>query len=171
MTGITVKCATSSRHFLYCIRSFHVRLLYLFLWLWPCIFYRKRFIVASTKLRTNKTQVKSDFQIHFRKETRSALATGIIIFFFFVFWTPFMLTGPLKYMDIPANLSEVIKNFGMTISMSNSAINPFMYCWLRKDFRYSFRRLLCSYRLKRASIRKFRDGTEQENTTDISTHM
>ena len=134
-------------------------------------FYRKIFIVASTKLRTNKTQVKSDFQIHFRKETRSALATGIIIFFFFVFWTPFMLTGPLKYMDIPANLSENIKNFGMTISMSNSAINPFMYCWLRKDFRYSFRRLLCSYRLKRALIRKSRDSLDQENTTDISTHM
>jgi hypothetical protein len=74
-------------------------------------------------------------------------------------------------MDIPANLSEIIKNFGMTIFMSNSAINPFMYCWLRKDFRYSFRRLLCSCRLKRASIRKFRDSLEQENTTDISTHM
>ena len=134
-------------------------------------FYRKIFIVASTKLRTNKTQVNSDFQIHFRKETRSARAMAMILFFFFIFWTPFMLTGPLKYLDIPANLSEIIKNFGMTIAMSNSAINPIMYCWLRKDFHYAFRRLLCSCRLKKASIWKFCDSTDQENTTDISTHM
>jgi hypothetical protein len=58
---------------------------------------------------------------------------GIILFFFFIFWAPFMLSSPLKYLDIPTDLSETIKNFGVIIAMSNSAVNPFMYCWLRKD--------------------------------------
>jgi hypothetical protein len=48
-------------------------------------------------------------------------------------------------LDIPTDLSETIKNFGVIIAMSNSAVNPFMYCWLRKDFRRAFKSILCSY--------------------------
>jgi hypothetical protein len=43
-------------------------------------------------------------------------AMGMTLFFFFIFWTSFMVTSPLKYLDISANLTEMIKNFGMTIA-------------------------------------------------------
>ena len=136
--------------------------------------YRKIFIVASSKLKINQTRSKHTSQIqhvHFRKNTRSAQAMGMILFFFFIFWTPFMLTGPLKYFDISENLSETIKNFGMTIAMDNSAINPIMYCWLRQDFRHAFNSLLCSCCSKNVLIGKPRDSIEREITMEITTHM
>jgi len=107
-------------------------------------FYMKIFTVAAHQLKKKNLRHQSSSQQQFRKDARSARAMGMILFFFFIFWTPFMVTGPLKYLDIPANLSEMIKNFGMTIAMSNSAINPIMYCWLRNDFRDAFKRILCS---------------------------
>ena len=82
-----------------------------------------------------------------------------------------MLTGPLKYFDISANLSEIIKNFGMTIAMGNSAINPIMYCWLREDFRHAFNSLLCSCCFKKVLIGKLRDSIEREITMEITTRM
>lgn len=136
--------------------------------------YRKIFIVASNQLKINQTREKYLSQIqhaHFRKNTRSAQAMGVILFFFFIFWTPFMLTGPLKYFDISASLSEIIKNFGMTIAMGNSAINPIMYCWLRQDFRHAFNSLLCSCCFKKVLIGKPHDRIERVITMKITTHM
>ena len=114
-------------------------------------FYRQIYNVAAHQLKKRKHRVQSNSNLQLRKDTRSAQAMGIILFFFFIFWTPFMLTGPLKYLDISTDLSETIKNFGMTIAMSNSAINPFMYCWLRKDFRRAFKSILCSCCLGKSS--------------------
>ncbi|XP_052097221.1 adenosine receptor A1-like [Mytilus californianus] len=81
----------------------------------------------------------------FSKDTKSAKAMVIILFFFFIFWVPFMLAGPLKYVKIAKNLFNIIKNFALSLAMCNSAINPFMYCWLRKDFKCAFQDLIKNY--------------------------
>lgn len=57
-----------------------------------------------------------------------------------------MLTAPLKYLNMAKNLMNIIKNVTLTIAMLNSVINPFMYCWLRQDFKCAFRELLGNYR-------------------------
>jgi hypothetical protein len=125
-------------------------------------FYRQIYNVAAHQLKKRKHRVQSNSNLQLRKDTRSAQAMGIILFFFFIFWAPFMLSSPLKYLDIPTDLSETIKNFGVIIAMSNSAVNPFMYCWLRKDFRRAFKSILCSYCLGNSSadIRRYPGVTD-----------
>jgi hypothetical protein len=124
-------------------------------------FYVKILTVAAPQLKKEKLRHQSSSQQQLKKDARSARAIGMILFFFFIFWTPLMVTSPLKYLDISANLSEMIKNFGMTIAMSNSAINPIMYCWLRNDFRDAFKRILCSCCLG--------NGENQRNTSATKT--
>jgi hypothetical protein len=144
-------------------------------------FYRQIYNVAAHQLKKRKHRVQSNSNLQLRKDTRSAQAMGIILFFFFIFWAPFMLSSPLKYLDIPTNLSETIKNFGVIIAMSNSAVNPFMYCWLRKDFRRAFKSILCSYCLGNSSadIRRYPGVTDSAasvtksaaNPSNVNVHI
>ena len=73
-----------------------------------------------------------------------------------------------QYLDIPTDLSETIKNFGMTIAMSNSAVNPFMYCWLRKDFCRAFKSILCSYCLENSSAENRRHPGVTDSGASVS---
>ena len=108
-------------------------------------------------VKDHTAQMKKRKEIYtnrqFRKDARSAKAMGIIFFFFFIFWVPFMLTAPLKYLNMAKNLMNIIKNVTLTITMLNSVINPFMYCWLRQDFKCAFRELLGNYR--KASVQLY----------------
>jgi len=143
--------------------------------------YRQIYTVASHQLKKRKHQVQSKANLQLQKDTRSVRAMGIILFFFYIFWAPFVLTIPLKYLDIPTDLSETIKNFGMTIAMSNSAVNPFMYCWLQKDFRRAFKSILCSCYLGNSSAenRRYPGVTDSgasvtksaANTSNVSIHI
>lgn len=103
--------------------------------------YIRIYIVA----RKQQKQIRKD-SVHFcdstrkqmEKDMKSAKVMALILFLFYVFWVPFALAGPLKYLKIADNLAETLKNLTLTIAMSNSMINPFIYCYLRRDFRRAF---------------------------------
>ena len=143
--------------------------------------YRQIFNVASHQLKKRKHRVQSKANLQLQKDMRSVRAMGIILFFFYIFWAPSMFIIPLKYLDIPADISEIIKNFGMIIAMSNSAVNPFMYCWLRKDFRRAFKSILCSCCLENSSAENRRHPgitdsgasvtKSAANTSNVSVHI
>lgn len=56
-----------------------------------------------------------------------------------------MVTGPLKYLNLDKNLSEAIKSITLFIAMSNSGVNPILYCWMRKDFKAAFKAIILCY--------------------------
>ena len=130
--------------------------------------YRQIFNVASHQLKKRKHRVQSKANLQLQKDMRSVRAMGIILFFFYIFWAPSMFIIPLKYLDIPADISEIIKNFGMIIAMSNSAVNPFMYCWLRKDFCRAFKSILCSYCLENSSAENRRHPDVTDSGASVS---
>lgn len=98
--------------------------------------YRKKHLHRQVKL--GKKSLKQ-----FEKETKSAKFMAMILFLFFAFWIPLQGVGPLGYLAVKQNLVEALKNFALCLAMSNSAVNPIMYCWFRKDFRRAFKKLLC----------------------------
>lgn len=74
------------------------------------------------------------------KDTKSAKVMALVLFLFYVFWVPFTITGPIKYsVNIDNDLAETLKNITLFLAMTNSMINPIIYCWLRREFREAFR--------------------------------
>lgn len=94
------------------------------------------------KVAQRATNKKKKRNHQFSKDTKSAKVMGLILFFFFIFWIPFMIAAASKYMNYDPNLSNIIKNFTLLLAMSNSAINPVIYCWLRIDFRKAFKEVV-----------------------------
>lgn len=88
----------------------------------------------------------------FKRDTKSAKMMGLISILFYIFWIPFMIGCIIKYISNNKHSSEMIKNIFLTLAMSNSAVNPFIYCWLREDFRTAFLMIVCCR--KTSSIRQ-----------------
>lgn len=77
-----------------------------------------------------------------KKETKSASTMGVILFLFVAFWFPFMICGPLKYTPLSPEIVDLIKNISLLIAQSNSAVNPILYCWLKSDFAWAFKKMV-----------------------------
>jgi len=93
----------------------------------------------------DSTQILAKDSIYDKKQmerdTKSAKVMALILFLFYIFWTPFSVMGPLKYLNINDNLAETLKNITLTLAMSNSVINPIIYCGLRRDFKLAFQKI------------------------------
>lgn len=97
--------------------------------------HRKRQIERRT------IQYRNSSEKRFNRNTKSAKSMAIILFMFFVFWLPLQITGPLGYTNLDPDLVETLKDFALCLAMSNSFVNPIIYCWLRKDFKLAFKKL------------------------------
>lgn len=133
--------------------------------------YIRIFIVAQKhkkRIIQYKKTVKSSTDRKFDKETKSAKMMAIVLFLFFAFWIPFMVAGPLKYLNLERNLIEAIKSIALFIAMCNSAVNPIVYCWMRQDFPLAFKAIVMCYN-RTKSEEHFRDisvissGKENKN--------
>ncbi|KAK3087367.1 hypothetical protein FSP39_005103 [Pinctada imbricata] len=94
------------------------------------------------KMLNMKTRFHPTSRRQLEKDTKSASAMAIVLFFFVAFWFPFMVSGPLKYLDIEENIIEVIKSIAVFLAQSNSGINPFIYCYLKTEFAVAFKLIL-----------------------------
>ncbi|KAK3094208.1 hypothetical protein FSP39_025460 [Pinctada imbricata] len=113
------------------------------------LLYVRIFIVARAhrrKISERRSQNDVLSQRQFEKDTRSAKTMAVVLFLFFVFWVPFMLAGPLKYLKLEKSIIEFVKNITLLIAMTNSAINPIIYCWMRDDFRLAFKIIMPCFR-------------------------
>lgn len=121
-------------------------------------------VAQKHKKRVNKYKktLKSSSDKKFERETKSAKTMAIILFLFYAFWIPFMVTGPLKYLNLDKNLSEAIKSITLFIAMSNSGVNPILYCWMRKDFKAAFKAIILCYS-RAQSEETFREASVGSN--------
>ncbi|XP_061173215.1 octopamine receptor Oamb-like [Saccostrea echinata] len=135
--------------------------------------YIRIFIVAQKhrkRLDKYRKTIKSNLDRKFEKDAKSAKTMALILFLFFLFWIPFMVAGPLKYLNLEKNLIESIKSMAVFIAMCNSGVNPVVYCWMRKDFRASFTAIIKCYNrtqseeiLREASTNSTEDRQKNEN--------
>ncbi|KAK3609288.1 hypothetical protein CHS0354_037998 [Potamilus streckersoni] len=112
--------------------------------LFACLFVSSfMYIQIFREASRNKKRVeKFSQQEKASRETRAAKVMFLIFFFFFLFWFPFLICSFLKYIPTSRMMIEIIKNFTLTLAMCNSAVNPIIYCWLRRDFRAAFKAII-----------------------------
>lgn len=92
----------------------------------------------------------------FKAETDSVNVMAVVFFLFVAFWLPYLTIGPLKYAStLPADVIEVIKNFCLSLGMSNSLVNPIVYCGMRRDFRVAFKRIMYKFLCRKTKIGSF----------------
>ncbi|XP_033733780.1 adenosine receptor A2a-like [Pecten maximus] len=117
--------------------------------------YIRIFLVARQQQKqVRKDSLRGNHSIdpQMEKDTKSAKVMALILFLFYIFWVPFTIIGPIKYsVDIDNDLAETLKNITLFLAMTNSMINPIIYCWLRREFREAFRSICidsCCYHSK-----------------------
>ena len=140
---------------------------YIFLNLAICLFlYIRIFFVAKKhrkKIAERRAQHDRKAQKQFEKDTRSAKTMALVLFLFFAFWVPFLLTGPLRYSNLEENITELIKNVTLFVAMFNSLMNPIIYCWMRDDFRLAFKTILTCFPKNDFSNSKHEISSEAPN--------
>ncbi|XP_062609052.1 octopamine receptor Oamb-like [Saccostrea cucullata] len=139
--------------------------------------YIRIFVVAQKhrkRLDKYRKSTKSSLDRKFEKDAKSAKTMALILFLFFLFWIPFMVAGPLKYLNLEKDLIESIKSMAVFIAMCNSGVNPVVYCWMRKDFRAAFTALIKCYDrtkseeiLREASTNSTEDRQKNENRISL----
>ncbi|XP_060077103.1 adenosine receptor A2a-like [Ylistrum balloti] len=114
--------------------------------------YIRIFLVArqqQKQIRKDSLRGNNARDPQMEKDTKSAKVMALVLFLFYIFWVPFTIIGPIKYsVKIDNDLAETMKNITLFLAMSNSMINPIIYCWLRRDFREAFCAICfhsCSY--------------------------
>lgn len=124
-------------------------------------FYIRIFVVArqqQERIRKDSCRGNNTLDAEMAKETKSAKVMALVLFLFYVFWVPFTITGPIKYsVSIDDDLAETLKNITLFLAMTNSMINPIIYCWLRREFRAAFKKICmesCFYSTKSKSDKK-----------------
>ena len=95
------------------------------------------------KFNVNNVKRKDINRRQMDKETRTAKVMAFVLLLFVIFWFPFLATSLLKYLPFAKTAFEIAKTFGVTIAMTNSVMNPIIYCWMRRDFQQAFKQLLC----------------------------
>ena len=91
------------------------------------------------------------------REKRAGAMMAFIFLLFVVFWLPFAVAIPLKYVFTIQNMVSNVKNLTVVIAMGNSVVNPIVYCWCKEELRTAFMAILCCRRQQRVpDTRTFR---------------
>ncbi|KAL0129704.1 hypothetical protein PUN28_001755 [Cardiocondyla obscurior] len=91
------------------------------------------------------TKLTKNFKSHvkrFRVETKAAKTLGIIVGVFVACWLPFFTLYLIRPF-FPNFVNPVVFNILFWLGYCNSAINPFIYGFYSKDFRFAFKRIVC----------------------------
>ncbi|XP_014771054.1 adenosine receptor A2a [Octopus bimaculoides] len=114
--------------------------------------------------------IQSKEAISQKKNIRATYVMCVVSVTFLVFWLPYLIAGPLVYIpSLNKHSIELIKNYALSLGISNSVINPFLYGCLRRDFAEVFRKyfsLPCLKR-KRRSVGPGSNGST-ENSFPLS---
>lgn len=97
-------------------------------------------------VKISKKNVKSQLK-RINKETKAAKTVAIIIGCFILCWLPFF-TIYLMGAFCPGCIPPMMFSVFFWLGYCNSAINPFVYAYFSRDFRFAFKRLLCLHCLQ-----------------------
>lgn len=91
------------------------------------------------------TENQSRLDKSHNRDVRSAFVMAVVSLTFLMFWLPYIVIGPLKYIPtLDREFIERLKNYTLCLAISNSMVNPFIYGCLRKDFLSAYRTFLCN---------------------------
>ena len=94
--------------------------------------------VSKMGKRNIKNQVK-----RFRMETRAAKTLSIVVGGFIMFWLPFF--SLYVYSGFDGYVNPLLFSLMFWLGYCNSAVNPFIYAFFSKDFRFAFKNIICMF--------------------------
>lgn len=106
----------------------------------PVILYIRIFLVARKQQRV-LAAVRQSSAVTSGNQRTAKLMT-LLQFLFLAFWIPFIATIPLYFMDLNMNIKSIVIRTSLFIANCNSAVNPFIYSLLRKEFKLVFKNFL-----------------------------
>ncbi|XP_054857573.1 adenosine receptor A2b [Eublepharis macularius] len=104
--------------------------------------YVKIFTVACKQLRQMELTGKSRTTL--QKEVNAAKSLAIIVGLFALCWLPLHVLNCLTFFHMAKNPKWAM-NLAIVLSHANSVINPIIYAYRIRDFRYTFHRILSRY--------------------------
>ncbi len=78
-----------------------------------------------------------------QRESKTAKTLAIVVGCFVVCWLPFFVMYVLEPFCTHCNIDPAMKTVFTWLGYCNSVLNPFIYAFYNKDFRYSFWKLTC----------------------------
>lgn len=102
-----------------------------------------------TQIRDQLTVQLSEIEVSRLKRLRKSAVNTLYVFFVFVLcYLPFFVVTAINNMFKSSNTSVVLAyEFSVTLMLSNSSLNPLMYCLRLRDFRTAvkktFKRIFC----------------------------
>ncbi|XP_063002523.1 adenosine receptor A2b [Elgaria multicarinata webbii] len=114
------------------------------------VIYVKIFAVACKQLRQMELLGKSRTTL--QKEVNAAKSLAIIVGFFAVCWLPLHIVNcfTLFQPQLSKKKHPWIMNTTIVLSHANSVINPIIYAYRIRDFRFTFRKIVLRYILCKA---------------------
>lgn len=92
--------------------------------------------------------------------------TAVVFLLFNLCWTPYIIVAPICYFIVVSDVTEVIKDGTVVLAFGKSAINPFVYFYMRTKFRTAFT-LLLSTPITRWSTIRYHDFDVAKHSTTI----
>uniref|UniRef100_A0A8C8SB62 Adenosine receptor A2 n=1 Tax=Pelusios castaneus TaxID=367368 RepID=A0A8C8SB62_9SAUR len=124
--------------------------------------YIKIFKVACKQLR--KIELMDNSRTTLQKEVNAAKSLAIIVGLFAFCWLPLHILNCITYFyqDFAKKKPPWVMYMAIILSHANSVINPIIYAYKIRDFRYTFRNILYKYILcKTGDVPKFYNGNSQ----------
>uniref|UniRef100_A0A8D2LFK7 Adenosine receptor A2 n=1 Tax=Varanus komodoensis TaxID=61221 RepID=A0A8D2LFK7_VARKO len=123
------------------------------------VIYVKIFAVACKQLR--QMELLGNSRTTLQKEVNAAKSLAIIVGFFVLCWLPLHVLNCLNLFlpNFAKSKPSWVMNMSIILSHANSVINPIIYAYRIRDFRYTFRKILRRYVLCKLDRRLRRNFT------------
>ncbi|XP_059991346.1 adenosine receptor A2b [Lagenorhynchus albirostris] len=122
------------------------------------VIYVKIFLVACRQLR--RMELVGHSRTVLQREVHAAKSLAMIVGIFALCWLPVHAINCASLFQ-PAWAKEKPKwamNTAILLSHANSVVNPIVYAYRNRDFRYTFHKIISRYVLCRTDVRKSGDG-------------
>ncbi|XP_024609259.1 adenosine receptor A2b isoform X1 [Neophocaena asiaeorientalis asiaeorientalis] len=122
------------------------------------VIYVKIFLVACRQLQ--RMELMDHSRTVLQREIHAAKSLAMIVGIFALCWLPVHAINCASLFQ-PAWAKEKPKwamNTAILLSHANSVVNPIVYAYRNRDFRYTFHKIISRYVLCRTDVRKSGDG-------------
>ncbi|XP_059764981.1 adenosine receptor A2b [Balaenoptera ricei] len=122
------------------------------------VIYVKIFLVACRQLQ--RMELMDHSRTVLQREIHAAKSLAVIVGIFALCWLPVHAINCATLFQ-PAWAKEKPKwamNTAILLSHANSVVNPIVYAYRNRDFRYAFHQIISRYVLCRTDVRKSGDG-------------
>ena len=143
----------SGRQIYYAIQAGLLFLLPLGFMIWAHI---RIFILLARHVRTRNSIISDNREGLKQRKVTKMLA--VVTTVFFICYGPFMVIRALRYFYVYNG--DVIWRLGQMMIFTQAAVNPIIYCFYSKQFRFSFKDLICCrFSSARNKLRKPRSAS------------